>query len=1078
MGCMSAPDPATEAAKRIAFCLRKGRDHLNLAGLGLTELPPDFVKLTGLRYLDLTGNQLTTLPDEVCTFTELRWLGLNFNRLSTLPADIGKLKNLERLYVRGNQLENLPETFGGLIALVELDLHENRVSALDGQWHQLEALTYIVLTGNPLSSLPPALGSLKRLQHVVLTPETLPADMRTAWWSNQWEGLKNHLVRLDKAEHDHFRVWSGEGRRFDSLEGELAVSLRKLCDRVETLSAYRKAKAELLEGLVGDARVRADSALIDWSADVSENVRTHITHTGKLVFIGDTGMGKTCLLRALKGEPFDEKSVSTQGMEVSRLRLRIDGGLVRTEEAQQDTDMVLHCWDMGGQEMYHHTHQIFFSDEAIYLGVIQAGKRASVRDLRHWLELLRTRTQKTGIHVIIAITASAGMPNADELERGSLQRDFPSFVFDFVQVDSDGRKTGGDGFNIAELRQKLARLAQTTANFGRNWLPGWAAAMEALTRHTEPYLQLETARQVCVEHQVIEPDQQELLLATAHEVGLLLWKRHMGAARDYIVLSPDWLSHAVARILVVADKQRWTGPVTREQLRDIWSTAVEKTDRCYTTAEMPLLVELMEAYEISYRGHAVRSDDAPDERFLIASMVADARPDYATHWPDGIPHGEVEAARFVSFELEDGELSEKDYQRIICHLIVRLHRFSLGVDDIARAIHWKSGLLIQHASEMKALITVGMRELGIRVRAGNPEGFLDIIMEAIGSGETGVIRNAEIVESAACWDECRTREVGKGRWPLRVLRKREAANETAFDCDKGNCERRLSLQRLLHPLAPEAAVDQKLSAINAAATRIEAQVSQLMDWCSISQMDKATLKRALDQQTKEIQHKMAQMLLQHFNAFLREMKMPGADGPRLFSIVPVEQPGFFSTSKWTEARFRLSLWCEHSQRPLSLVDGLDSTRGVREVTFAKPLLQQALPVLKWMVAAGVWVKGASALIAPEATETAVIASSVVLAEMTLMKELLTDLEKAPVLPADAEEGPLGTEWPAKFAHADTREHGIPYREMTAFTLIARDKYKAKDPTWGGMELVPNGPQSSIWVHPRFKEHYLPPKPNF
>ena len=74
-------DVRREAEDRVAFCLRNGRDHLNLAGLELTALPKDFTKLDGLRYLDLTDNRLTELPEEIGGFRDLLWLGINDNSL-------------------------------------------------------------------------------------------------------------------------------------------------------------------------------------------------------------------------------------------------------------------------------------------------------------------------------------------------------------------------------------------------------------------------------------------------------------------------------------------------------------------------------------------------------------------------------------------------------------------------------------------------------------------------------------------------------------------------------------------------------------------------------------------------------------------------------------------------------------------------------------------------------------------------------------------------------------------------------------------------------------------------------------
>lgn len=144
-----------EAARRVEFCLRKGRGHLNLAGLGLKELPPDFVRLDGLRYLDLTDNQLTALPEALCDFAELRWLGLNGNRIERLPARFSQLRALERLYLRGNRLQSLPGDFGELANLVELDLCDNRIANLPKSFAKLldrpkdTATLYYNLDRNP-----------------------------------------------------------------------------------------------------------------------------------------------------------------------------------------------------------------------------------------------------------------------------------------------------------------------------------------------------------------------------------------------------------------------------------------------------------------------------------------------------------------------------------------------------------------------------------------------------------------------------------------------------------------------------------------------------------------------------------------------------------------------------------------------------------------------------------------------------------------------------------------------------------------------------------------------------------------
>lgn len=91
-------------------------DFLDLAGLGLSSLPPDIRLLDELNVLILTKNGLRTIPKEIGELKKLETLYLKDNQLSSLPCELCDIKTLTFLDLSNNHLSNLPPN------LVKLEL--------------------------------------------------------------------------------------------------------------------------------------------------------------------------------------------------------------------------------------------------------------------------------------------------------------------------------------------------------------------------------------------------------------------------------------------------------------------------------------------------------------------------------------------------------------------------------------------------------------------------------------------------------------------------------------------------------------------------------------------------------------------------------------------------------------------------------------------------------------------------------------------------------------------------------------------------------------------------------------------
>lgn len=157
------PEQMEEALRRIRVTEKQGEDVLNLAGLGLRQLPSALKKLTHLQTLQLSHNALSELPEWLGDFKELQYLYVNMNHLERLPEALSELRQLRLLNLSNNELTEVPASISGLKELRELDLADNRLSALPEEWAEPSRLEMLLLSDNLIHSLPTGMGSLKSL---------------------------------------------------------------------------------------------------------------------------------------------------------------------------------------------------------------------------------------------------------------------------------------------------------------------------------------------------------------------------------------------------------------------------------------------------------------------------------------------------------------------------------------------------------------------------------------------------------------------------------------------------------------------------------------------------------------------------------------------------------------------------------------------------------------------------------------------------------------------------------------------------------------------------------------------------
>jgi Leucine-rich repeat (LRR) protein len=214
-------DPEMQASAREVICV----------DCGLTELPAEISKLSGLRGLNCSSNNLRYLPDSLTTMVNLEELYIMENKIIILPDGIGALKKLRRMEASYNELEVLPQSFGGLEGLRFLNLVYNRFKTFPPQLGDLRGLEKLFINNNYIKMIPEIIGSMTGLQILNLSNNRL------------WKALPACLVALENLrilylENNCIAELPAELRGLRSLE-ELYVQDNQLIRIPPSIGACR-----------------------------------------------------------------------------------------------------------------------------------------------------------------------------------------------------------------------------------------------------------------------------------------------------------------------------------------------------------------------------------------------------------------------------------------------------------------------------------------------------------------------------------------------------------------------------------------------------------------------------------------------------------------------------------------------------------------------------------------------------------------------------------------------------------------------------------------------------------------------
>ena len=573
-------------------------------------------------------------------------------------------------------------------------------------------------------------------------------------------------------------------------------------------------------------------------------------YEAKLVLVGEGNVGKTTLLKALKGKEGatpQEHEPTTHGVEIDIHALRLP------HPAKDGVEIRLNAWDFGGQDVYRVTHQFFFSRRSLYLLVWEPRRGVQAGQVEDWLNMIRLRVGDDA-HVIIVSTHCKTGERIARIDKPVLQQQYGDMIVGFYEVDSlVPDDATGEMVGIAELKKVIAAHAAKLEQMGMLFNNDWKAARDELLAGDEPRISYETFTETCAAHG-LSKIATDTLAHLMHDLGYIVHYSDDERLRDDVVLQPQWLTKAIGFVLEDRTTQEMDGILNDDRLFEVWHDHKFKDEPRYDKAIYPFFLRLMEKYDVSYR--------LPEERHasLVAQHVPQVRPELPWLPDQETPQNMRRIAMICAME--------DDPPGLVPWMIVRTHDYA--VESNSHRLHWQKGVFLRHEPHGEAMLEKRGREFHVYAQADWPEYFMNVLQHTLQKlitdnwpGMEGRYRFAVPCPESVDGQPCR------GRFNIHSLRQFLVEGDSTIRCQE--CSKRHSIVELLF---------------------------------GFEEHDMSVQLREIKEQLAGMDSRIANYFMATMNAIADEAK----HGPRLFTF-RYRDTGF-SLKRLVSRPLEIQLWCE------------------------------------------------------------------------------------------------------------------------------------------------------------------------
>lgn len=265
----------------------------------------------------------------------------------------------------------------------------------------------------------------------------------------------------------------------------------------------------------------------------------------KVVLVGESGTGKTCLARSLLGSEFEPQE-STHGMNVWNFCTEVD----KRDDREEITHEIL-LWDLAGQVDYQVVHQLFLDKTALGIVLFDPSHPENpFAGVGYWEKALSRVAGEDCPRLLVAGRIDRGHPNVTPTDIKAIQQRHGYQRF----IETSAKTNKGIIEMNEAIRQAIPwnRLPVTCSpklwKLIRDYLLQRRVGDEILTRYSD----LCEAFRLKYKEVTFSEAEFDTVIGHAQAQGLL-WRLSFG---DFVLLKPELLNNYAAAIVRAARGQK------------------------------------------------------------------------------------------------------------------------------------------------------------------------------------------------------------------------------------------------------------------------------------------------------------------------------------------------------------------------------------------------------------------------------------------------------------------------------------------------------------------------------------------
>ncbi|TYQ23664.1 GTP-binding protein [Pseudanabaena sp. UWO311] len=745
-------NPFTSVEELIAKAARESWEELDLAGMGIRELPSSIGQCKSLKKLILgksqpkrtwwtlfileheyeteeVGNPLETLPSELANLVNLKDLQIPYNNISEIPEVITNLTNLQTLDLYFNNISEIPDAIKGLINLQSLSLHNNKISEIPDAIRGLTNLQSLSLGYNKISEIPDAIRGLTNLQSLSLgynKISEIPDAIRgltnlqsLSLHDNNISGIPDAIRELTNLQSLSLHDNNISGIP-DAIRG--LTNLRFLSLGKNNISEIPDAVSELTNlqslGLSSNNISVLPQSITKLTKISSSSIYSGFNLYGNPISnppmeIVNKGMD------AIR-EYFQQlESEGGEYLYEAKLLIIGEGGAGKTSLAnkiinpnyklceedstkgievlhwsfcrEDGNQITINIWDFGGQEIYHSTHQFFLSKRSLY--VLVADNRKEDTDFYYWLNVVELLSDNSPILIV----KNEKQDRKREINVNQLRDEFDNLK-DVLETNLANNR------NLEAIVTACKYHLSQLPHIGQTLPKTWVRVRRILESDPRNFITLETYLQICEDNGFKERKDKLQLSDYLHDLGICLHFQDDETSSLYktVILKPKWGTDAAYAVLDNSRVILNHGHFTRQDLATIWSA--DEYEGMYGE-----LLELMKKFQLCYEIPQAKGS------YIAPQLLTETQPEYT--WDDT----ENLILRYTYDFMPKG---------IIRQFIVTMHE-DIEKNQEDKQIVWRSGVIINSKNIINTRAEVienyGKREIKIRVFGKNKRDLLTTV---------------------------------------------------------------------------------------------------------------------------------------------------------------------------------------------------------------------------------------------------------------------------------------------------------------------------------------------------------------